>query len=452
MSENIGSSGNPLRVAIIGTGPSGMFAAGALLKSGLEVRVDLFDKLPTPYGLVRYGVAPDHQKIKKVAAAFERTGADERVRFFGNVKLGRDVTREELLDHYHQIVYAVGAQADASLGIPGEDLEGSISSTELVNWYNGHPELEGFDVPLEHRSVAIIGIGNVAIDVARILAKRPEDLATTDISDAALAELSKNHIREIFVLARRGPVEAKCTPKELSELSEVEGAQAWINPDELELGPESEKALEEDRSAQQNIEIFRRLAGEALIEGKRHIHFKFLVSPVEILGENGRVTGLKVERNRLVMRPDGRLSAEGTGEMETLAVSMVVRAVGYRSRPLPDVPFDENRAIIPNQKGTVGNREYAVGWIKRGPTGLIGTNKGDANETVESMLAEIPALGNLEVSADIAELLNQREVRFVTWEEWRRLDELETERGSTSGRPRVKFATISEMLEGCDNC
>ena len=452
MSHPVGSKENPLRVAIIGTGPSGMFTAAALLKSDIETRVDLFDKLPTPYGLVRYGVAPDHQKIKQVAAAFARTGSDERVRFFGNVKLGRDLSRRELLDHYHQIVYAVGAQADASLGIPGEDLAGSISSTELVNWYNGHPELEGVDIPLEHRSVAVIGIGNVAIDVARILAKRPEDLATTDIADHALAELQKNHIREIFILARRGPVEAKCTPKELSELSEVEGAQAWINPQELELGPESEAELENDRSAQQNIEIFRRLAGDPLVEGKRHIHFRFLVSPVEILGEDGRVTGIKLEKNRLVQRDDGRISPQGTGETETLAVSMVVRAVGYRSKPLPEVPFDEKQAVIPNDAGRVGDREYVVGWIKRGPTGLIGTNKGDANETAASMVADLPALGAHEITGDIESLLSERNVRFVSWEEWQVLDKLETDRGGAAGRPRVKFATISEMIRECDNC
>jgi ferredoxin/flavodoxin---NADP+ reductase len=453
MSETVGSETNPLRVAIVGTGPSGMFAAAALLAAkDLHVRVDLFDKLPAPFGLVRYGVAPDHQKIKKVIAVFDKAARDPRVRYFGNVALGRDLSREEMKEHYHQIIYAVGAQGDASLRIPGEDLEGSVSSTEFVNWYNCHPELADTCFYLDHESVAVIGIGNVAIDVARILGKRAEDLAVTDISDETLEELRKDKVREIWILARRGPVQAKCTPGELQELGEIEGAQVVVEPAELELDPESEKELEADRSAQKNMELFRRFASAPVDPSKRHIRIRFLVSPVELLGDDGRVSGLRIEKNALVPRDDGSIAARGTGEYETLPATMVIRAVGYRSHPIPGLPFDEWRAVVPNARGRITgedgrwDREYVVGWVKRGPTGLIGTNKGDAKETVDTMLEEVGDLPALK-REDIVELLEDRAVRYVTYEEWLQLDEYEIESGRPHGRPRVKLRRIREMLD-----
>ena len=451
MEKRVGTPENPLRVAVIGTGPSGMFAAGALLAAkDIEVRVDLFDRLPAPFGLVRYGVAPDHQKIKNVVKVFDRTARDERVRFFGNVRYGSDLTRSDLLAHYHQIVYAVGAQGDRPLGIEGEELEGSISSTEFVNWYNCHPDLCDVCYTLDHENVAVIGIGNVAMDVTRVLAKRAEDLATTDISEVALEELRKEKIREIWIIARRGPVQAKCTPGELQEIGELEGVQVIVDPKQLELDPASEAELEQDRSAQKNMELFRTFASEPEDPSKRHIRIIFLASPVKLLDDHGKVAGLEIEHNRLVAKEDGRISPMGTGEVEVLPATMVIRAVGYRSNPLPELPFDDRNAVIPNAAGRVTGEgyehDYVVGWVKRGPTGLIGTNKGDANETVASMIDDVPKLLG-EKSTDVSELLRERGVRWVSYEEWSRLDEHEVELGKPHGRPRVKLSRVEEMLE-----
>lgn len=462
MNSSIGSAENPLRVAIVGTGPSGMYAAGSLLdlreKSDLHVTVDLFDKLPAPFGLVRYGVAPDHQKIKLVSRVFDKTARDERVRFFGNVMLGGDLSREDLQALYHQIVYAVGAQTDRELGIPGEGLEGSLSSTEFVAWYNCHPDLAEAHFPLDHERVAVVGIGNVAIDVTRILAKSPEELATTDISDAALEELRTSPVEEIFILARRGPVQAKCSPQELKEIGEIEGAQIVVDPEDLDLDAESESRLEDDRAARKNLEIWRQAAGVAPESGKRHVHFRFYVSPVEILDEDGRVAGVRLRRNRLEETEGGYLRPVAIDEREILPVTMIVRAIGYRSEPLADLPYDPRTATIPNREGRVvdprGEREivgeYVVGWVKRGPTGLIGTNKLDARETVETMEEDLEAgrvLSREPISADaVVELLEERQVRRVRYEDWLKLDALEVERGERQGRPRVKFPRVEEML------
>jgi ferredoxin--NADP+ reductase len=454
----IGTNGRPLRVAIVGSGPSGMYAAGSLLAAeGLEVSVDVFDRLPAPYGLVRYGVAPDHQKIKMVSRVFDRTIQDPRVRFLGNAEVGRDLTREELKARYDQVVYAVGAQSDRSLGIPGEELEGSISSTELVAWYNCHPDLADARYPLHHERVAVVGIGNVAMDVARVLARPAVDLSRTDVSDLALRELEQSRVREIFVVARRGPVQAKCSPAELKELTELPGVQVVVDLRDLELDPASEAAMEGDRSATKNLELFRELAAAEPDPARRKIHFKFLTSPVEIEGEDGRITGLRLERNVLEPTP-GRLRARGTGETETLPVTMVVRAIGYRSDPLLDLPYDERGAIVPNVEGRVlcekdpdsFCREYVVGWVKRGPTGLIGTNKMDAQETVDRMLEDVSGLPDVpfeEVAPEAVDrLLEERGVEVVRYADWQRLDALEVARGKRADRPRVKFLRVEEML------
>ncbi|MDX1631475.1 MAG: FAD-dependent oxidoreductase [Thermoanaerobaculia bacterium] len=455
----IGTSEHPLRVAVVGSGPSGMYAVAALLDDeDLEVSVDVFDRLPAPYGLVRYGVAPDHQKIKLVSRVFDKAITDERVRFLGNVEVGTDLSREELKRHYHQIVYAVGAQSDRSLGIPGEDLEGSISSTEFVAWYNSHPDLADAHYPLHHERVAVVGIGNVAMDVSRMLAKPVEELAKTDISDAALEEMERSRVREIDVLARRGPVQAKCSPAELKELTEIPGAQVVVDPGDLELDPASEAALEDDRSARKNLEIFRELSEASDEPEKRKIRFRFLVSPVEIVGEEGEVTGVRVEHNVLEPTPE-RLRARGTGRTELLPVTMVVRAIGYRSERLLDLPYDERRAIVPNLEGRIlhpdrpeeVSREYVVGWVKRGPTGLIGTNKLDARETVEKMVEDVPGLedqgdGDRDPAA-VDRILADRGVTVVSYDDWKRLDEVEVAQGEELGRPRVKFPRVEEMLE-----
>ena len=453
-----GTAEQPLRVAVVGTGPSGMYAAGSLLaEAGLQVSVDLFDRLPAPFGLVRYGVAPDHQKIKNVIRVFDRTAQDSRVRFFGNVQVGRDLSRQDLRLHYHQVVYAVGAQADRTMGIPGEELDGSYSSTEFVAWYNCHPDLADRHFDLRHGSVAVVGIGNVAMDCARVLAKRAEELAKTDISDAALDHLRESGIRTVWVLARRGPVQAKCSPPELKELAELEGVQVVVDAAELEVDPASAEELAGDRSAARNLEIFRELAAVPPDPAKVQIRFRFNVSPVEVLGADGRVAGLRLERNRL--EPDGRggVAAVPTGEVETLPATMVVRAIGYKSLPLVDLPYDGRRGLIPNRQGRVLNPagdplpgEYVVGWVKRGPTGLIGSNKPDAAETVAAMLEDLPRLSPLPPEAadpaSVTRLLAERGVRPVDYAAWQRLDAAEVERGKPHGRPRVKFLRLEEML------
>jgi ferredoxin--NADP+ reductase len=435
-----------------------MYAVAALLaEPGLHVTVDIFDRLPAPFGLVRYGVAPDHQKIKSVNRVFDKTAQDKRVRFFGNVQLGRDLDRADLLRHYHQVVYAVGAQADRSMAVPGEELAGSYSSTEFVAWYNCHPDLADARFELGHESAAVVGIGNVAMDVARILATRAEELQKTDIGDHALEHLRGSGIREIWVLARRGPVQAKCSPPELKELSELEGVQVVVEPGELEIDPASAEELAGDRAAQKNLEIFRGLAQVPVDASKVQIRFRFCVSPVEVLGRDGKVAGIRLERTRLESDGRGGTKAIGTGEFEELPATMVIRAIGYKSLPLVDLPYDARAGLVPNREGRVVDAkgeplpgEYVVGWVKRGPTGLIGSNKPDAAETVQVMLADLPKTQALSAeAADLAAvptLLAARGARAVDYEEWRRLDAREVERGKPHGRPRVKFLRLEEML------
>ena len=461
MSQTIGSSRErPLRVAVVGAGPSGWYAVGALLEAPeLAVSIDVLDRLPAPYGLVRYGVAPDHQKIKSVSRVFEKAARDERVRFFGNVSLGHDVSRDELLERYDLVVYAVGAQTDRQLGIPGEDLPGSWSSTELVAWYNGHPDYQGADFDLSHRAVAVVGIGNVAMDCARVLSMPAEELATTDVADEALEAFCSSRVEDVYVLARRGPVQAKCSPPELKEIGELPGVDVIVDPAELE---DPEAAGEMDRQSEKNLELFRGFAERGDRGSARRIHFRFQVSPVELVAaDDGTVGGLVLERNELAPGFDGRLRPRGTGETEVLPVTAVIRAIGYRSLPLPGLPFDERGGVVPNERGRVIDpetgaarpREYVTGWVKRGPTGLIGTNKMDSAETVAAMLEDLPALAR--GAADprpeaLVELLESREVRYVTFEDWCRLDELETERGAAAGRPRIKYCGIEEMLAELD--
>jgi len=454
----VGSAEHPLRVAIVGTGPSGMYAAASLLaEPGLHVTVDLFDRLAAPFGLVRYGVAPDHQKIKNVIRVFDKTAQDSRVRFFGNVELGRHLDRSDLHRHYHQVVYAVGAQADRSMGVPGEELVGSYSSTEFVAWYNCHPDLADALFELRHRNVAVVGIGNVAMDCARILATRAEELARTDIGDHALEHLRGAGIREVWVLARRGPVQAKCSPPELKELTELEGVQVVVEAGELEVDPASAEELAADRSAAKNLEILRELAKVPADPDKVQIRFRFLVSPVEVVGRDGKVAGIRLERNRLEADGRGGVAAVGTGELEELPVTMVIRAIGYKSLPLVDLPYDSRKGIVPNREGRVVDAagvtvpgEYVVGWVKRGPSGLIGSNKPDSAETVQAMVADLPALAPLPTGdadpATVAALLAERGARIVGYDEWRRLDAAEVERGKPHGRPRVKFLRLEEML------
>ncbi len=450
----------PLRVAIIGAGPAAFYAADALLKqANRAIEVDMFDRLPTPFGLVRGGVAPDHQKIKNVCRVFHKTAMQQGFRFYGNVEFGTDVTRDDLRRHYHMIVYATGAQTDRSMGIPGEDLAGSHSATEFVAWYNGHPDFRHLTFDLSAEQVAIIGVGNVAVDVARILCRTPEELAQTDIADYALDALRRSRVREVYMLGRRGPAQAAFTPPEVKELGEMEDADCLVTQEDVELDPESAADLESaDRNTVRNVEIMQEFSKNRPSGKSRQLHIRFLVSPVEILGDSeGRVMGLRVVRNELYRDERGRLRPRPTGQHEELPAQLVFRSVGYEGVPLPDVPFDENWSVILNESGRVLDPktrhhvtgEYVAGWIKRGPTGVIGTNKADAVETVEAMMQDLQAglvLEPAEPSAQAIErLIRERQPRFFTYEDWCRLDQMEIQRGEALGRPRVKFTSIDEM-------
>ncbi|MEM7049777.1 MAG: FAD/NAD(P)-binding protein [Acidobacteriota bacterium] len=456
MADNSAASAPLRRVAIVGAGPSGFYTAAALLKAE-EPRftIDLFDRLPAPYGLVRYGVAPDHPKIKAVSRVFEKLARDPRLRFRGNVEIGRDVTREELLTNYDYVVYSVGGQSDRRLGVAGEDLTGSFSSTAFVAWYSGHPDFIDLPVDLTGDAAVVVGIGNVAIDVARVLARPAEDLASTDIADLALERLRDSRVSDLYVLARRGPAQAKCTPAELKELAELDQVDLVVDPRDLELDPVSATTAESDRKARKNLEILRHVAERPAGKAARRIHLKFLASPVEILEQDGRVQGVRIERNRLRELDDGYLSSEGTGETEDLEAQLVVRAIGYRSEPLADLPFDDRRGIIPNRSGRIVDpaedqlveREYVAGWVKRGPTGLIGSNKPDGNETAAAIIEDATAGPGCGCeTATIGEILVERGVREVSFDDWTRIDAVEVERGAAEGRPRVKMVTVDEML------
>jgi ferredoxin/flavodoxin---NADP+ reductase len=457
-----GTMAQPLRVAIVGAGPTGYYAAEALLRQpNLVMSIDLFDRLPTPYGLVRAGVAPDHQKIKAVTAAFDRVAADPRVRFHGCVELGKDLTVDDLRRHYHQILYATGAQSDRRMGIPGEDLRGSHPATEFVAWYNGHPDFRDLEFDLSHERVAVVGVGNVAVDVARILCRTPEELERTDIADHALDALRKSRVREVFLLGRRGPAQAAFTNPEIKELGELADTDVEAIPAEVELDALSRAALEtgQDRSTRKKVEILQAYSTRPATGKSRRLVLRFLVSPVALLDDGaGGVGAIRLARNRLVATPVGTLQPKPTGEEEVLPVGLVFRSVGYRGVPLPGVPFNDDWCVILNDRGRVldpdGKHprvgEYTAGWIKRGPTGVIGTNKPDAAETVACMLEDLAASRTL-VPAEphpdaAARLVRDRQPRCVSHEDWLRLDEVEVSRGRQCGRPRVKFTRVEDML------
>ena len=385
----------PIRVAVVGSGPAGFYAAGHLLKES-DVEVDMLERLPTPHGLVRSGVAPDHPKIKTVTRIYEKTAAHARFRFFGNVELGRDVSVEELREHYHAVVYAVGAAADRPLGIPGEELPGSWAATDFVGWYNGHPDYCDLEFDLGCERAVVIGNGNVALDVARMLTLDHAELALTDIADHALDALRESAVREVIVLGRRGPAQAAFTNPELLELGEMKGVDVIVDDAELQRALAVADA-NMDPTSERNVKVLREYAQRAPRGAPRRIVLRFLLSPLEFLGDaEGGVAGVRATRNELLAGADGALRAQATAEQETIDAGLILRAVGYRGRPLPGVPFDEHRGVIFNDGGRVHEPaggahpgEYAVGWIKRGPTGVIGTNKKDAQETVDAILADL---------------------------------------------------------------
>jgi ferredoxin--NADP+ reductase len=459
MQSTLGTEAHPLRVAIIGSGPAGFYAAEYLLKSDTTVQVDMFDRLPTPFGLVRFGVAPDHLKIKSVTRVFDRIAKNPAFRFYGNVDIGRDITLEELRRHYHQICFATGAQTDRQMGIPGEDLPRSHAATEFVAWYNGHPDYCDYEFDLNAERVAVVGVGNVAVDVARILCRTPEELAKTDIAEHALEALRHSKVREVYMLGRRGPLQAAFTNPEARELGELEGADIHVPGDEAELDPLSAAELEasEDDSLRKKVEIIRDFAGRSPVGKGRRLTLRFLVSPTELVaGANGGVGTMRIEKNELVS--DGeRTSPRGTGRIEDLPVDLVFRSVGYRGIPIAGLPFHEKWGVIPNEAGRVTDAgapvvgTYVSGWIKRGPSGVIGTNKKDGTETATAMLEDAAAGAVLQPEdtdpASIDALVRSRQSKLVTYDDWTHLDALELANGEAAGRPRLKFTTRAQIDE-----
>jgi ferredoxin--NADP+ reductase len=455
----IGTNEHPLRVAIVGSGPAGFYAAGHLLKSkshpDLCVQVDMFDRLPTPWGLVRAGVAPDHPNIKAVSRVYEKTAEHPEFRFYGNVELGRDLTRDDLIARYHAVVYAVGAQTDRRMGIPGEDLPGSWAATEFVAWYNGHPDYRDLEFDLSAERAVVVGNGNVATDVARMLALTRDELAQTDVADHALDVLAESNVGEIVVLGRRGPAQAAFTNPELLELGEMTDADVFVDPGDVELDPLSRAFIESEAAhttKKKNVEILTGYAGREPLGKRRRIVLRFLVSPVEILGTD-RVEGLRIAHNELVEGDDGSLRARPTDITEELDCGLVFRSIGYQGTRIDGVPFDERSCTIPNEGGRITDRsgEYAVGWIKRGPTGIIGTNKRDAQETVNSILEDLDA-DRLPAPADperdsMEALLAERQPDAVSYAGWQAVDRVEREAGEPHGRPRVKLCSFEELLE-----
>ena len=447
--SDVGTEGTPLRVAIVGSGPAGFYTAEHLQRhADVVVEIDMFDRLPTPYGLVRGGVAPDHQKIKSVTKVYERIAAKPRFRFYGCITLGRDIAIEELARHYHAVVLTVGAPNDRRMGVPGEDLPGSLSATDFVAWYNAHPDHADLDVDLSIRDAVVVGNGNVAVDVVRILATPVDILATTDIADHALERLRTSQIRSVTMLGRRGPAQAAFTPKEIRELGDIPGVTLVVDPADLVLDDASRARVDED--AHRVLGALEEVAGRTPAPDDRVIRLRFLTSPTALRGA-ARVEEVAVVANELV-EDGGTLRAQATGRVGAIPAGLVLRAVGYRGAPIAGFPFDERAGVIPNEAGRVsgGDGRYVAGWIKRGPQGVIGTNKADAGETVATLLEDLagerlptPAAPD---PADIERLVRERVPHVVTWADWLVLDEAERAAGARDGRPRRKFAAVGEML------
>lgn len=443
---------SPARVAVIGSGPAGIYAAEALVKqTDGDVRVDVFDRLPTPYGLVRYGVAPDHKSIKSIARYLQKVLENPAVRFFGCVELGRDLTRADLLDCYDAVIYSTGAMVDRHMRVPGEDLPGSIAATDFVNWYCGHPDAADHEFDLSVEEVAVIGVGNVAVDVVRILAKTAGELRETDVPEQVIEALSRSRVRRVHMIGRRGPAQAKFTTKEARELGELPSASIHVSPADMDLDPASAELAENDRHVRGNIKVLNTWTGEPAADRPRHIDVRFWRAPAEILGTE-RVEGLRLERTRL--DESGRVT--GTGEFETLPVGMVLRSVGYQSVPLEGVPFDERSFVVPNEGGRITGpdgapvpREYVAGWIKRGPSGVVGTNKSDAAETVRNLLDDLSG-AETTPKRTIEELLESRGLPVVTYDDWLNLDAAEMALAQRLDRgERVKLARWEAMTSAC---
>ncbi len=450
----LGTRENPLLVAIVGSGPSGFYAVEGLLRSDITFSINMFERLPVPYGLVRSGVAPDHPKLKQAIKVYARIAESGEFNYIGNVTAGRDISIDELRATHHAVILTCGAETDRRLGIPGEDLQGSYTATEFVGWYNGHPDYRDREFDLSHETAVIIGQGNVAADVSRILAKTVDELKHTDIAEHALDVLAGSKVKNIYVIGRRGPAQAKFTSKELKEFGVLADCDPVIDGDELALNPESEAELaEKTNSVNRKIyDLFSGFADRETVKDRRCI-FTFLKSPRQIIGET-RVERLLIEKNALSGEPF-RQSARGSGETFTLDTGIVFRSIGYHGIPMPGVPFDESRGVFSNDKGRIvkdGEFErglYTSGWIKRGPTGIIGTNKADSFETVNMLLEDLDKLDSGATrrgAAGCYEILDQRDIRHISFADWKKIDSAEIARGEPAGKPREKYTYIDEML------
>lgn len=449
----VGSEERPLRVAVVGAGPAGFYAVEALVKRAddVPVRVDLFERLPAPFGLVRYGVAPDHQKIKKAAVAYDRTARKPGVRYLGNVDVGRDVSVEALRRAYDAVILTIGSSTDRQLNVPGEDAIGSVAATRFVAWYNGHPDYVDDEFDLNVERAVVVGVGNVAMDVARILVRSVDELATTDIADYALDALRASRVREVLILGRRGAGQAAFDLAEIKAIAELDGVQVIVDPAQIR------EALDDDTldaASRRKVEYLAELAEVPEGDAPRKVRLRFLASPVELIEHDGHVRRVRIERNVLVEK-DGRIRPRGTGEVDEVDAGMVVRSVGYRGVPVPGVPFDEWRGVIANDAGRVIDGSevvtglYVAGWIKRGPTGLVGTNKACATETVKLLLEDV-AEGRIPPAAghpnDVLGELERTKLRVIGYDDWLRIDERELADGRESGRVRRKITTVAEML------
>lgn len=460
MSELIGTEKRPLSIAIIGSGPSGFYAAEALLKnSNIIAEVDMFEYLPTPYGLVRAGVAPDHQQIKAVAKVYDRIAHMDRFRFWGNVQFGKDITREEILDTFDTVIYAIGAQSDRAMGIPGEDLKGSHSATEFVAWYNGHPDYKDHSFDLSQEHVTIIGVGNVALDIARILALTPAEIAKTDIPHHVQEQLQQSKVKEINLIARRGPMQAAFTNTGTRELPHLEGAVAVVDRDELILEEQSEQIIEEtqDKRIIQNLDFLNSISNNIPEANKKTIRFLFRRSPQEIIGADS-VEAVTIVHNELFADEHGKIHLEMTDVQEEIESGLVFRSIGYRVKPIDGIQADSARGVVSNVEGRVTDveskevldGEYVVGWAKRGASGVIGTNKPDSYATVEKLIEDISGKSaepeETKQVDKVTALLNSKEIHYVPFEDWKILDEIEVIEGSNREKPREKIVTVSDML------
>jgi ferredoxin--NADP+ reductase len=450
VTDAVGSTDNPLRVAIVGSGPSGFYAAEALFKSPLAVRVDMIERLPAPFGLVRYGVAPDHPKLKQPTLVYDKIAQSPGFTFLGNVTVGRDVSLEQLQTTHHAVLFACGAESDRRLGLPNEDLAGSHTATEFVGWYNGHPDYRERSFDLSSEVAVIIGQGNVAIDVARLLAKSVDELRHTDIAEYALDALADSRVRDIHVIGRRGPAQASFTTKELRELGELGGCVTRVSANDLHLNSACLTELEDKNNfnAAKNVETFQNWTAHCATIAKKRIWFHFLQSPVAMAGKS-RLEQITLERNCLTGPPFGQL-AQGTGHTLDLSCGLMFRSIGYRGLPLPGVPFDETRGVFPNVAGRIADSPglYAAGWIKRGPSGIIGTNRADAVATVQSLLADLTRLDSRPRSGTegLYAALARSDAQVLSYADWRRIDAEEQRRGAAIGKPREKITRVIDML------